>query len=63
MKNIILITLLISSTIFGQVDTEVHVFDIEKIENGYNLINGKNISNNKGYDNQPSFFDDYRVVV
>ncbi|WP_222927904.1 nuclear transport factor 2 family protein [Polaribacter aestuariivivens] len=62
MKNIIFITLLISSTIFGQVDTEVHVFDIEKIENGYNLINGKNISNNKGYDNQPSFFDDYRVV-
>lgn len=55
MKKLVLL-LFISSITFSQTNTEIHVFDIKKIEKGYNLINGKNISNNKGYDSQPHFY-------
>lgn len=46
----------------GQVNTEVHVFDIVKTEQGITLKNGKNISNNEGYDNQPSFYTEDQVI-
>lgn len=62
MKKIFLLLFSFPVLCFSQTNTEVHVFDIVKTENSYNLINGKNISNNSGYDNQPFFYDDNRVI-
>ena len=62
MRYLTLILSLFSICIFSQTNTEVHVFDIVKTEKGYNLTNGKNISNNKGYDSQPFFYDDNSVI-
>ncbi len=36
-------------------DTEIHLFDLGVKDGEYVLHNGQNISNNKGYDNQPFF--------
>lgn len=45
-----------------QTNTEIFLFDLS-IENGkYNFTNGKNISNNEGYDNQPSFINDNKII-
>lgn len=62
MKKISLVFLLFFSVSFSQVNTEIQVFDILKNEKGYQLKNGKNISNNSGYDSQPFFYDDNRVI-
>jgi hypothetical protein len=46
----------------GQANTEVYLFDLS-FENGNPILsNPKNISNNEGYDNQPSFLDDDTVL-
>lgn len=47
---------------FGQADTDVFLFDLEQQDGKILLSNPKNISNNKGYDNQPSFIDDNTVI-
>lgn len=39
----------------AQPATEVLLFDVRKKSGGLAISNGKNISNNKGYDSQPSF--------
>lgn len=62
MKKITLLFVFITSAIIAQTDTEIHVFDIKVSKLGYKLTNGKNISNNEGYDSQPYFFDDTRVI-
>ncbi|WP_223813545.1 nuclear transport factor 2 family protein [Polaribacter sp. IC066] len=62
MKKLTFLTLFIATTIFCQTNTEVHIFDIIKTEKGYDLKNGKNISNNAAYDNQPYFYDDNHVI-
>ncbi|WP_211295559.1 nuclear transport factor 2 family protein [Polaribacter porphyrae] len=62
MKNFLFLLILFSPTLIAQTNTEIHVFDIEKTEKGYHLVNGRNISNNKGYDSQPYFFDNSRVI-
>jgi len=47
---------------WGQTETEVYLFDLE-LNNGKPVLsNPKNISNNPGYDNQPSFWDDDTVL-
>ncbi|OZV68077.1 nuclear transport factor 2 family protein [Winogradskyella aurantia] len=52
---------LIPFGLFAQSDTEVVLFDLN-IENGsIELSNFENISNNSGYDNQPSFLNDNRL--
>jgi hypothetical protein len=52
---------LIPFGLFAQSDTEVVLFDLN-IENGsIELSNFENISNNRGYDNQPSFLNDNRL--
>jgi hypothetical protein len=60
-----LIILVLALTVFrglSQPDTEVFIFDLT-IKNGQvALSNHKNISNNVGYDNQPSFVDDNTVL-
>ena len=37
-------------------------FDLENNGEKIEVKNGKNISNNKGYDNQPSFIDDEKIL-
>lgn len=53
---------LLSITSFAQSNTEVFLFDIETNNSTVNFSNGKNISNNEGYDNQPSFLDDCYII-
>lgn len=62
MKIFILIIFFISSSVLSQTNTEIHVFDIVKKEESYILKNGKNISNNTGYDSQPFFYENDKVL-
>lgn len=47
---------------FSQSNTEVHLFDLQNSNDKWSLSNGQNISNNKGYDSQPSFYDDNTIL-
>lgn len=62
MKKIFFTLLLFTTAIFSQTETEVYVYDIVETKNKIDLQNGINISNSKGYDSQPYFFDDKRVI-
>lgn len=62
MKPTLPIFLFLTSALFCQINTEVHVFDITKKGENYILKNGKNISNNGGYDSQPFFYDSTSVI-
>jgi hypothetical protein len=44
-------------------ETEVYLFDLDMSNGKPVLSNPKNISNNPGYDNQPSFWDDDHVLL
>ena len=65
MKSFILILLLTASTFsLAQPNTEVYLFDISQSEDGQiQLGNPINISQNQGYDNQPSFWPDGKSVL
>ena len=52
----------ICSLVLSQGNTEVYLFDLELNKGTYQLSNPKNISNNHGYDNQPSFWNDDVVL-
>lgn len=54
--------LLLSARVWTQAETEVYLFDLELGNGKPVLTNPKNISNNPGYDNQPSFWDDDSVL-
>ena len=56
------IVFLVVQTLCSQLETEVFLFDVEMIADSIALSNKTNISNNAGYDNQPSFFDDNTVI-
>lgn len=60
MKNLVL--LLIPFTLFSQPNTEIFLFDLSVKNSLYSFTNGKNISNNEGYDNQPFFVNDNRIL-
>ena len=62
MKKLAILFLCISATILGQTNTEVHVFDIVHKDGIQLLKNGKNISNSKGYNSQPFFYDTTSVL-
>ena len=47
---------------FSQSNTEIFLFDLENNTSNIQLKNGKNISNNTGYDNQPSFINVDRIL-
>ncbi len=51
-----------SALLFSQENTDIFLFDLEINNSKIELKNGKNISNNIGYDNQPSFLDDRYIV-
>lgn len=47
---------------YSQSSTEVFLADLVWENDGLNIGTAKNISNNEGYDNQPSFYDDDRIL-
>ncbi|MCH3885717.1 nuclear transport factor 2 family protein [Tenacibaculum aquimarinum] len=57
MKKLALFLIFISSTITAQIHIEIHLFELAEKDGKWNVTNGKNISNNPGYDSQPHFYD------
>jgi Tol biopolymer transport system component len=55
MKNFSIIFLFITSTSFAQTGSEIYLFDVKSKKGNITLSNLQNITNHKGYDNQPSF--------
>lgn len=57
MKYLLFLTFLMAQhLVFAQVGTEILLFDMQ-VNNGEVILqNGKNITNHKGYDNQPFFY-------
>ncbi|WP_040253444.1 nuclear transport factor 2 family protein [Psychroserpens mesophilus] len=58
----LLLFCLIYNFSFSQSNTEVFLFDLEVSPSKIEVKNGKNISNNEGYDNQPSFLNDRYIL-
>ena len=54
--------LLVPVLSWAQANTEIHLFDITSENGQLKVINGKNISNNEGYDSQPHFYNDNVVL-
>jgi Tol biopolymer transport system component len=63
MKKLLLLLFIFATQFaFTQTNTEVYVFDIAPAYEGLELRNARNISNNEGYDNQPSFISNETLV-
>ncbi|MFT7900399.1 nuclear transport factor 2 family protein [Tenacibaculum ascidiaceicola] len=58
----LLYSLFITSFTFAQTNTEIHLFDINSEDGKWKVTNGKNISNNEGYDSQPYFYDNNTIL-
>ena len=59
-----LFTFLLISSVFSQPNTEIYLLDVEfDDQNKVTLSNPVNISNNEGYDNQPSFWPDGNSIL
>lgn len=64
MFKLVTVLLLASSfSLFGQSNTDVFLLDIENSENGLEVNNMINVSKNSGYDNQPSFANDFLLYA
>lgn len=61
-RIIVSVCMLCTALGFAQGSTEVYLFDLDMTGGKPVLSNPKNISNNDGYDNQPSFWDDDTVL-
>lgn len=48
--------------LFAQPNTDVFLFDLNTDKGDFHLSNFRNISDNDGYDNQPSFMDDETIL-
>src|SRR5690554_3717552 len=60
--TLLLFLLLCLSSLNAQENTEIYVFDIALAYEGIELLNARNVSNNEGYDNQPSFISNDVLV-
>lgn len=56
------VALLLSSIGFAQTTTEVFLFNLSNTHETWNVGTGKNISNNEGYDSQPSFYSKKSIL-
>lgn len=54
--------LLATTTLTAQTNTEVYLLDVKTVDRKTELVNPRNISNNEGYDNQPSFYDGETIL-
>ncbi|HEX9826559.1 MAG TPA: DUF6265 family protein [Flavobacteriaceae bacterium] len=61
-KYLTIIAFLHSIFSISQPDTEVFLFDLSQENGTFQLSNFRNISNNEGYDNQPSFLDNHTML-
>lgn len=61
-KYLTLIAILSSLCNFSQPNTEVFLFDLNQENGTFQLSNIKNISENEGYDNQPSFLNTNTIL-
>lgn len=64
MKKILLALFSCSfSFAFSQAGSEIYIFDLKQTKKGeWSLSGGKNVTNHKGYDNQPSFHPDEPLI-
>lgn len=62
MKYILIILLYLPSMAQSPPETEIYLFDLKIAIDSVSVEKGRNISNNAGYDNQPSFFSDEILV-
>ena len=64
MKKLLQLLVIVTPlAVLCQPDTEVYLFDLSTENNQIQITNGKNISNNEGYDNQPSFQNDHTILL
>ena len=61
-RNLLILTSLLFSITYAQSNTEIFLFDLESKNSIIEVKNGVNISENEGYDNQPSFWDDNHIL-
>lgn len=57
-----LIAIFLISICYAQTNTDVFLFDLNSENGAFELSNVRNISNNEGYDNQPSFMDNNTIL-
>ncbi|MCT4629949.1 nuclear transport factor 2 family protein [Winogradskyella sp.] len=50
------------TSLFSQSNSEIFLFEIDAKKSNIEVTNGINISNNEGYDNQPSFLNESNVL-
>jgi len=62
-KFILLPCLVLSLFVTAQPSTEVYLFDLDGDTANFSISNPINISNNEGYDNQPSFWPNGKSVL
>ncbi len=62
MKKLLLLSVLTTAVSFSQPNTDVFLFDLNTNNGDFELSNMRNISNNEGYDNQPSFMDNNTIL-
>lgn len=60
--NFLILFSVIFTVCSSQTNTEIFLYDVSVNQSKIQVINGKNISNNQGYDNQPSFLDDNIIL-
>ncbi len=56
------ILFLLTISVYAQTNTEVYLFDIKTVDRKTEIVKPRNISNNEGYDNQPSFYDGNTIL-
>ncbi|MGB7392757.1 MAG: nuclear transport factor 2 family protein [Pricia sp.] len=56
------ISILFTTVLSAQTNTEVYLLDVKTVDGQTELVNPRNISNNEGYDNQPSFYDGNTIL-
>lgn len=57
-----IICIFFTASLFAQSNIEIFLFDLERKHSEITLSNAKILSENEGYDNQPSFLDDRYIV-